>query len=108
MSKSELKRLCTLNPIQMAERLHELETQLDGMAELLQIAGEIRTQQYNQIEQLKTQLKTKFDAIQDIFSDALQSDLEHGVKWLNENASKEFHEKYPQLTLALQYLSDLK
>jgi len=27
-SKSELKRLCTLNPLETADRLHELETQL--------------------------------------------------------------------------------
>ncbi len=47
-------------------------------------------------------------AIQTMFNDALQSDLEHGVKCLNENALKEFHEKYPQLTLALQYLSDME
>lgn len=46
--------------------------------------------------------------IQEMFSDALQSDLEHGVKSLNEKASKEFHEKYPQLSLALQRLADLE
>lgn len=76
MSKSELKRLCTLNPMEMADRLHKLETQLV--------------------------------TIQDMFSDALQSDLEHGVKCLNENASIEFHEKYPELALALRRLSDIK
>jgi Asp-tRNA(Asn)/Glu-tRNA(Gln) amidotransferase C subunit len=75
MNKSELKRLCTLNPLEMADRLNKLETQLA--------------------------------TIQDMFSDALQSDLEHGVKCLNENASKEFHEKYPELTQALCRLSDL-
>jgi len=75
MSKSELKRQCTLNPIEMANRLHQLESQLIS--------------------------------IQEIFSDALQSDLEHGVKWLNDNAAKEFHEKYPALTEALQRLSDM-
>jgi hypothetical protein len=37
------------------------------------------------------------EAILDLLSDALQSDLEHGVKWLNENAAKEFEEKYPKL-----------
>jgi hypothetical protein len=75
-SKSELKRLCTLRPLEMAARIYELETQLV--------------------------------TIQDMFSDALQSDLEHGVKWLNENASKEFHEKYPELTQALCRLSEGK
>jgi len=76
MNKSELKRLCTLNPLEMADRLNKLETQLV--------------------------------AIQNMFSDALQSDLEHGVKCLNENASKEFHEKYPELTQALYRLSEEK
>lgn len=74
-SKSQLKRLCTLKPLEMAARIYQLEAQV----------------------------KT----LQDMFSDALQSDLEHGVKWLNENASKEFHEKYPMLTQALNSLSDL-
>jgi len=37
----------------------------------------------------------------DALSDALQSDLEHGVKCLNENASREFHEKYPALIAAI-------
>ncbi len=50
---------------------------------------------------------SQIEIIQNMFSNALQSDLEHGVKCLNENASREFHEKYPELTAALNYLSDL-
>lgn len=35
-------------------------------------------------------------------SDALQSDLEHGVKWLNEEAAEEFERKYPALNRVLR------
>jgi hypothetical protein len=56
----------------------------------------------------KAQLKPRIATIQEMFSNALQSDLEHGVKCLNENASKEFHEKYPELTAALRRLSDME
>lgn len=56
----------------------------------------------------RTEALDQITTIQNMFSDALQSDLEHGVKWLNKNASIEFHEKYPQLTLALRRLSDLE
>lgn len=45
--------------------------------------------------------------IQEMLSDALQSDLEHGVKWLNEKAAREFHEQYPDLTLALTRISGM-
>lgn len=76
LSKSRLKRLCTLKPLEMAARIYKLETQITS--------------------------------IQDVFSDALQSDLEHGVKWLNEKAAKEFHQQYPALTQALTYLADLE
>ena len=44
----------------------------------------------------------------DLLSDALQSDLEHGVKWLNEKASKEFHEKYPALTAAIIQINAIR
>lgn len=36
-------------------------------------------------------------AAQDDLSDALQSDLENGVRWLNESAAAEFKRKYPAL-----------
>jgi hypothetical protein len=38
----------------------------------------------------------------DALSDALQSDLENGVKWLNEHASAEFKAKYPALNAAIR------
>jgi len=46
---------------------------------------------------------TLVDAIWNVH-DALQDDLENGVKWLNENAAKEFHTKYPHLSSALTEL----
>jgi hypothetical protein len=41
------------------------------------------------------------EVLEDIY-DALRSDHEHGVKWLNENAAKEFKEKYPELNRVLR------
>lgn len=39
--------------------------------------------------------------IQELLQDALSSDLEQGVKWLNENAADEFLTKYPELNKAI-------
>jgi hypothetical protein len=44
------------------------------------------------------------EAISDEYSSRFQSDLENGVRWLNETASKEFQEKYPELAGFLQWL----
>ena len=41
--------------------------------------------------------KAGIEAAHDAWADALQSDLENGVRSLNEAASKEFHEKYPEM-----------
>ena len=45
--------------------------------------------------------------INDRLQDALQSDLENGVAWLNEQASLEFASKYPELLKAIQYVSSI-
>lgn len=37
------------------------------------------------------------EEVDDAYSDALQSDLEHGVRALSERAAKEFKAKYPEL-----------
>lgn len=55
---------------------------------------------------LDTALSTS--EIQDKLSKALQSDLEHGVRWLNEKASKEFATKYPALLEALNEIQELE
>lgn len=46
-------------------------------------------------------MKTISD-LQELLSDALQSDLEHGVKSLNERASREFKLHYPELNAAIK------
>lgn len=46
-------------------------------------------------------MNEQLDRIQDLLSDALQGDLENGVKWLNELASAEFVQKYPRLSEAI-------
>lgn len=45
--------------------------------------------------------KMNIEQIQDLLGDALQSDLENGVAWLNEQASAEFHKNYPALSEAI-------
>ena len=37
------------------------------------------------------------EQIKDEWSMCVQSDLEHGVKSLNETAAKEFHKNYPEI-----------
>jgi len=46
--------------------------------------------------------------LQTLFSDAIQADLEHGVQWMNEAASKEFADKYPRVSKALETLFNLE
>lgn len=46
------------------------------------------------------------EQIMDNISDALQSDLENGVKWLNEKASEGFSKKYPALLKVIKDLND--
>jgi c-di-AMP phosphodiesterase-like protein len=51
--------------------------------------------------------------IDDMFMDAVQNDLENGVKWLNENASREFNKNYPEIskfaeTIRTKYLTNPK
>jgi len=52
-------------------------------------------------------LKTIED-IQDAISYALQGDLEHGVRCLNEEAAKEFVTKYPSLNKVLGEINDIE
>jgi hypothetical protein len=50
-------------------------------------------------------VEAEVESITDAICDALQSDLEHGVKWLNENASLIFKKGYPALFKALEEIS---
>ena len=45
-----------------------------------------------------------FERISDELWSSLQSDFEHGVKSLNENAAKEFYTKYPNLKDFIQWM----
>jgi hypothetical protein len=43
----------------------------------------------------------------DVWNDAIHSDLEHGVGFLNALASVEFHRKYPAVSAFGEHLHDL-
>jgi hypothetical protein len=45
--------------------------------------------------------------LKDLFSDAIQGDLEQGVAWLNDQASERFAKGHPLLMHALDTLSNL-
>jgi len=49
-------------------------------------------------------LEQALSEIDDCFSDALQSDLENGVRWLNEQAAHNFKTAYPELNAALAFM----
>mgnify|MGYP007032674090 FL=1 len=52
--------------------------------------------------------KELLEKILDEWHMALYGDLEHGVAWLNEKASNEFADKYPNLNEFGEWLSDLE
>jgi len=39
---------------------------------------------------------------------ALQSDLEHGVKWMNEAYAEKFKADYPQLNQVIENIMEMK
>jgi len=45
------------------------------------------------------------ERIDDEISDAIQSDLENGVKWLNELAADDFKRKYPAINAVLSKIA---
>lgn len=47
------------------------------------------------------------EEVQDLLSYALQGDLENGVAWLNEEASKKFVASYPRLNDAIGKIMDV-
>ena len=48
------------------------------------------------------------DTIQDALSMAVQADLEHGVKWLNECTRTEFATKYPNICQVIGNINDME
>jgi hypothetical protein len=48
-----------------------------------------------------TSYKEIIKKYQEDFLGAMAADLEHGVAWMNEEASKEFAKKYPELLKVL-------
>jgi hypothetical protein len=44
---------------------------------------------------------------QDALAMAVQADLEHGVKWLNEQAAEEFARKYPNLNQVIGNIMEM-
>ena len=52
-------------------------------------------------------MKTLED-IQEALDVALQSDLEHGVAWLNDNAWMDFNNDYPMLSDAIGKIMDME
>ena len=51
--------------------------------------------------------KATLDHIQDRVAIAVQVDLEHGVAWMNDEASKEFDDTYPEIAKVLGWIAEL-
>lgn len=58
-------------------------------------------------EYAKKAVEAERERIQDEFSMSVQSDLEHGVKSLNEKAAKDFQANYPELNKFWGWLNAL-
>ena len=50
----------------------------------------------------------QLEEIQDLLAEAIQSDLEHGVRWLNEEAATKFAKEYPALCEALGKIQEME
>lgn len=48
------------------------------------------------------------EEIQDLLSDAIQTDWEHGVAWMNDQAAAEFKKLYPTIWGFMQTIMDLE
>ena len=60
---------------------------------------------------VEVRVKSNREIIEEIFDEfwgSLNSDLEHGVKILNQNASEKFKKDYPALYGFSKYLSNLE
>ena len=61
---------------------------------------------YVKLEEKVIALEEWQEKMREKFSIAVQIDLEHGVQWMNEEASAEFAKKYPNLCDALSLLEE--
>jgi hypothetical protein len=48
------------------------------------------------------------EEIQELLSDAIQTDWEHGVAWMNDEAAAEFKRKNPAIWEAIKKIMDLE
>lgn len=48
------------------------------------------------------------EEIKDMLWNALTSDLEHGVAWMNEEASRRFAAEYPDLSKAINDIMNME
>lgn len=91
---------------------HRLNAELERFAALVAAAErkrlreEIHSCHANCDHPVCVAVRKEREAISDEYSSRLQGDLENGVRWLNEAASKEFQEKYPELAGFSQWLDD--
>ena len=46
------------------------------------------------------------EEVKDKWFTALQGDLEHGVAWMNEEASREFTKRYPMISAFSEWLNN--
>jgi hypothetical protein len=53
-------------------------------------------------------MKNIIEDIQDDLHDALATDLEHGVAWMNDKAWEQWRKDYPTLSRAIQKILDLE
>ena len=57
---------------------------------------------------MKDTAETLLEKIQDELSLAVQMDLEHGVKWLNEAASRDFAKEFPLISKAISNILNME
>ena len=102
---------------QAAKRIEELEALADPLTKALydemskrhtEMTLEVKDQQatINELQAKVEELEAWKEKMRDEFSIAVQIDLEHGVRWMNEEASAEFAKRYPKLCDALSLLEE--
>jgi len=100
------------------ERIAELEEQLAQTQRLYKERDEFAQSLVEDVKQLQYErgqagkraiaAEKIIEKAQDDISFAMQADLEHGVWWLNEEASRKFTDRYPELRKALTAFMDIE